>query len=85
MKTTFRNSAGEVREIDVATMQPSIIVGGHTPPLLAFLNAAERQALDAWANKQPVGENGAVDMMKWPGWLDALTRAQRESNQGVVI
>lgn len=79
MKKPFRNSAGEVTEIDVAQMQPGIIVGGHTTPLLERLSATERQGLDAWANEQPVGENGAVDLRKWPGWLDAFARAQRES------
>lgn len=71
MKKPFRNSAGVVPEIDVTQMQPDIIVGGHTTPLLKRLSAAERQELDAWANEQPVGENGAVDLRKWPGWLGA--------------
>lgn len=81
MKKPFRNSAGEVTEIDVATMQPGIIVGGHATPLLERLTTAERRELDAWANEQPVGENGAVDLRKWPGWLGVFARAQRESKR----
>ncbi|TDA48098.1 hypothetical protein [Burkholderia pyrrocinia] len=79
MKMKYRNSTAEVAEIDVAPMQPGIIGGGHAKSLLERLSAAERQALDAWAREQPVGENGAVDLRRWPGWLETFARAQRES------
>ncbi|WP_176042775.1 hypothetical protein [Burkholderia stabilis] len=82
MKMTFRNSAGEVGEIDAATMQPGMIVGGPATSLMERLNAAEREAMEAWTNEQQPGENGAVDLRKWPGWMDAFARAQRESKAG---
>lgn len=48
--------------------------------MLGWLNESERRNLDAWINEQPIGENGALQLMKWPGWLDAFARAKREAN-----
>ena len=56
------------------------ILGGEPTSMLDRLNESERRDLDAWASEQPVGENGAVNLMKWPGWFDAFVRAKREAN-----
>lgn len=82
IKIPVLNAAGEVREVDTTEMLPSIIVGGPSTSLVERLNAAERQAMDAWANQQQPGENGTVDLLKWPGWVDEFARAQRESKTG---
>ena len=42
--------------------------------IMEKLNDGEREALYAWAKAQPAGENGAIDLMNWPGWSEAFLR-----------
>ncbi|MGF6637265.1 hypothetical protein [Paraburkholderia sp. MM6662-R1] len=58
-----------------------IMIGGQSGDsgsLLEKLNADERRALTEWSGAQP-RRNGAVDLMRWPGWNDAALRIQSDT------
>lgn len=52
--------------------------GQQTSSIREQLSAEEQVALEAWSKAQPAGENGAIDLMKWPGWSNAFLRKYGE-------
>lgn len=47
--------------------------GGDKPTsLLHNLTNEQRQALEAWADRQTPSAGGSVDLKRWPGWAEAL-------------
>lgn len=69
------SSDGERRPVHHA-----IIVGEDRPSLLDRLTPQERAALFSWSREQkPSSPGGSIDLMAWPGWADALHRAQSDS------
>lgn len=58
----------------------AIVVGGEPPSLLERLTPQERAALFSWSREQKTASpGGSTDLMAWPGWGDALYRAQADS------
>ena len=55
-------------------MLHTMILGstGRPKSLRDELTQEQQQALDTWAAAQTPNERGFVDMMRWPGWADAL-------------
>jgi hypothetical protein len=58
-----------------------VVIGdrsGDRGSLLEKLTDCERQALTQWSKSQPQ-TNGAVNLMRWPGWLDVTLRIEADS------
>ncbi|WP_139133094.1 hypothetical protein [Pandoraea sp. ISTKB] len=52
-----------------------LVQSGDTGSLLDKLNADERGALAEWSASER-NKWGTVDLMRWPGWSEALQRMQ---------
>jgi len=58
-----------------------IVLGGRIGGarlLLAKLTDCEWQALAQWCESQPT-VSGSVNLMRWPGWVDAALRIEADS------
>jgi len=82
-KLYFRSTDGSLilpeEAKDGFAVKTTITTGGEQVSMLDRLNKEERQALRKWTDAQPPEPTGFVDLMKWPGWVDAGARAKRES------
>lgn len=71
----FVTASGEKLSLDQSTIDHVLLVGdtGSDKPetLLSKLDAAELSALEKWAASQ---SGTPVDLMRWPGWAEALRR-----------
>ncbi|WP_321959338.1 hypothetical protein [Burkholderia cenocepacia] len=67
-----RITAGEQGAFDIETTAITYLDGKgdlmESSPLVARLNDHERRDLVAWCAHQPPNEDGAIDLMEWPGW-----------------
>jgi hypothetical protein len=50
---------------------------GDTGSLLEKLTGSEREALAIWSESQP-RTGGALNLMRWPGWLDVALRIEAD-------
>ncbi|EMA5506106.1 hypothetical protein U3D43_004626 [Salmonella enterica] len=78
-KQVFITATGAKVDIDPATVGHTIIAGGNAESLLSKLNASELAELDKWAALQT---DNPVNLMRWPGWADALRRHITEGKDG---
>lgn len=71
----FVTASGEKVSLDQGSISHVLLVGdtGNDKPetLISKLDAAELSALEKWAASQTVSP---VNLMRWPGWADALRR-----------
>ena len=59
---------------DESTYHVTGLSSGKPSSMLDNILPADQQALHAWAADQMLGESGAIDLMRWPGWPDAIAR-----------
>lgn len=50
----------------------TVAQSGKPKSILSSLTPEQRQALYEWADAQPRGNGGAVDLMAWPGWAELI-------------
>jgi len=58
----------------LTAMQPTLTLGTSekAASMLDKILPADQLALQAWTEQQTPGEYGSIDLMRWPGWAEAI-------------